>query len=134
MKLCKRTKPALRLKRLWLLLGIVMLSAVAIVSLVPVPATGVNDKLAHLLTYATLSSWFALLAASRRELAGYVVALISYGALLEWLQGQTGYRYAELADFYANSLGVICGVLVYASAMPGFFSRIDGVLARWLRA
>jgi VanZ family protein len=130
----KSSAPPLRLKRLWLFVGILLLSAVAIVSLVPVPATGINDKWAHLLTYAMLSGWFALLADSRRELMGYGVALIAYGALLEWLQGQTGYRYAELADFYANSLGVVCGGLVYASVIPGLFWRIDAALVRRLRA
>ena len=35
----------------------------------PMPSTGVNDKLSHLVTYFTLAGWFGLLAGNRVALA-----------------------------------------------------------------
>ena len=72
-----RGKPAL--PGLWYAVGGLMLLLVAVLSLVPVSGTGVNDKLSHLVTYFVLGGWFALLAGKRSALAWTFVALVAYG-------------------------------------------------------
>ena len=119
----------LKLKPVWLTIGVMMLLAVAILSLIPIAGTGVNDKLSHLITYAVLAGWFVLQVSSIRALLMVMLGLIAYGALIELLQGQTDYRQAELADVFANALGVFIGVLIYRSALPALFRRCDHRLA-----
>jgi VanZ family protein len=125
----------LNLSGLWYACGAAMLLAVAVVSLIPVPANaiGVNDKLSHLLTYTLLSGWFCLLARGRAALAGSVAGLIAYGMMIEWLQGMTGYRYAEWGDVVANGAGCLLGALGYLSPVRRWFVRLDGKLASRLR-
>lgn len=123
----------LRLIRLWYACGAAMLLAVAVVSLLPAPAIGVSDKLSHLLTYAVLSGWFCLLARHRAALACSIGALLAYGMLIEWLQGLTGYRYAEWGDVAANGAGCLLGTLGYVRPLRLAFARLDAKLASWRR-
>ncbi len=81
---------SLKLVRIWYALGMMMLIAVAVVSLLPVPDVGVSDKFSHLFTYFLLAGWFGLLVRDRVMLGWTLAALIAYGALLELLQEQTG--------------------------------------------
>ena len=118
----------LQLWRLWYAMGAVLLIAVATVSLMPAPSTGVNDKLAHLLTYAVLGGWFALIARDRVVLAWSIVGLVAYGMLIELLQARTGYRFAEWADVLANSMGCAAGSLVYFTPLRRLMAYIDGRL------
>jgi VanZ family protein len=110
-----------------------MLFAVAFVSLMPAPDLGVGDKLSHLLTYTLLSGWFCLLARHRVALACSIGGLIAYGMMIEWLQGLTGYRYAEWGDVIANGAGCLLGALGYLSPLRRAFAGIDEKLASWLR-
>ena len=120
----------LKLIRSWYALGTMMLIAVATVSLMPAPDTGVNDKVSHLLTYFLLAGWFGLLARDRVVLSWTLAALIAYGMLLELLQGQTGYRFAEWGDVVANSIGVVAGVALYFTPLRRLFRRVDNRLAQ----
>ena len=119
----------LKLMRLWYALGVVLLLGVAFVSLMPVPDIGVSDKLSHLFTYSVLAGWFCQLAGNRRILAGSVVALIAYGMMIEGLQGQTGFRYAEWGDVIANAAGCLLGSVIYFTPLRKLFSRLDTWLA-----
>jgi len=119
----------LKLIRTWYALGTMMLIAVATVSLMPVPDTGVNDKASHLVTYFLLAGWFSLLARDRVMLAWTLVALIAYGMLLELLQGQTGYRFAEWGDVVANSIGAVAGIALYLTPLRRLFRSVDDRLA-----
>lgn len=125
----------LTLNGLWYACGAAMLFAVALVSLLPAPAvaSGVNDKLSHLLTYTLLSGWFCLLASGRAAFAGSIVGLLAYGMMIEWLQGTTGYRYAEWGDVAANGAGCLLGAFGYLRPLRGWFVRLDGKLASLLR-
>jgi VanZ family protein len=123
----------LRLAIAWYALAACMLIAVAVVSLAPMPATGVSDKLAHLLTYSVLAGWFALIARDRVVLGWSMLGLIGYGMLIELLQAQTGYRYAEWADVLANSGGCVAGSLLYFTPLRRLMWYIDGNLASLLR-
>jgi len=119
---------SLKLAKAWYAIGACMLIAVAFVSLAPMPATGVSDKLAHLLTYAVLAGWFALIARDRLVLGWSMLGLIGYGMLIEVLQAQTGYRYAEWADVLANGIGCIVGSLVYLTPLPSLLRYVDSRL------
>ena len=127
-------RQGLSLIRLWYAVGGVMLLTVAVVSLLPAPpAIGMSDKLSHLLAYAVLSGWFCLLARQRMVLAGSIAALIAYGMMIEWLQGRTGYRYAEWGDVIANGAGCLLGTLGYLRPLRRWFARFDAKLASVLR-
>ncbi len=121
---------SLKLVRIWYALGMMMLIAVAAVSLLPVPDVGVSDKFSHLFTYFLLAGWFGLLARDRVMLGWTLAALIAYGALLELLQGQTGYRYAEWGDVVANSIGALAGVTLHFTPLRRLFGTLDDRLAR----
>jgi len=125
----KAKSSLLKLIRIWYALGMMMLIAVATVSLMPAPDIGVSDKVSHLLTYFLLAGWFGLLARDRVVLGWTLVGLIAYGMLLELLQGQTGYRFAEWGDVVANSIGVAAGVVLYFTPLRRLFRRADNRLA-----
>lgn len=123
----------LQLGWLWYSLGALLLIAVAVVSLMPVPATGVSDKLAHLLTYSVLGGWFALIARSLMVLGWSMAGLVAYGMLIELLQAQTGYRFAEWGDVLANSAGCVLGSLVFFTPLRRLMVLIDSKLISLLR-
>ena len=128
------SQPALKLAKLWYLLGGLMLLTVGFVSLMPVPDVGVSDKVSHLLTYFLLAGWFSLIAASRVSLGWTIAGLLAYGILLELLQGMTVYRYAEWGDVLANASGTMAGILLYFSPLPRLLIIVDSKLALlWAR-
>ena len=126
--------PALKLAKLWYLLGGLMLLMVGIVSLMPVPDVGVNDKFSHLVTYFFLAGWFSLLATNRASLGWTISGLFAYGILLELLQGLTAHRYAEWGDVLANASGTMGGILLYFSPLPRLLNYVDNKLAIILHA
>ena len=84
--------------------------AVLVLSLLPpsvqLPSTG-WDKSNHLLGFATLmmlGRW-----AHPGRTVAVLLGLLAYGALIEWLQSLTPYRFAEWADLLADGLGLLCG-------------------------
>ena len=103
-----------------------MLAIVGVLSLVPAPAAiGGSDKLMHLLTYFILSAGFSTLVCYNKSVLYIAIGLISYGILLEFLQGLTGYRFMEAYDVLANSVGVISGLIVRFSVIPVWFRRVE---------
>ena len=128
------SQPALKLAKLWYLLGGLMLLTVGFASLMPVPDVGVSDKFSHLVTYFLLAGWFSLIAANRVSLGWTIAGLLAYGILLELLQGMTVYRYAEWGDVLANASGTMAGVLLYFSPLPRLLIVVDSKLALlWAR-
>jgi len=123
----------LRLIWLWAAIGFAMLVVVAFVSLMPAPGVGVNDKVSHLLTYCLLAGWFGLLARNLAILVWTIVALIGYGMIIELLQGQTGYRFAEWEDVVANSMGCLVGATLYFSPLRRLLRSVDAMLVSRLR-
>ena len=108
-----------------------MLTAVAVVSLIPIQAESVpgGDKIAHLLTYAVLGGWFSLLADRASRRCWSVAGLVAFGIAMEGLQSLTGYRFAEWADVVANTTGVLIGTLLYLTPLPRLLRFIDTRLA-----
>lgn len=117
--------PALRFQVFWLGIGWLALTAVAVLSLIPVPQVGPSDKLNHLLVYGALMAWFAALQPRRRHLR-LAVLLAGFGVLLEAAQGLTAQRMPSLLDATANTAGVVLAWLLLRD-------RLRAVLA-WLEA
>ena len=127
-----QAKAILRLRWLWFTCGFGMLVLVTILSLMPVSGVSGNDKLAHILMYAFLSSWFSLLVIRDQSLWWVLFGLIAYGLLMEFLQGLTDYRSAEIADAIANSIGATIGLIFRFTRVRVWFIRIDQLLSeRW---
>ena len=123
----------LKLPKLWFGLAIIGLLALGVVSLIPAPDLGGNDKIGHFIAYAMLSAWFSLLVEQRKSLWHILFGLIAYGLFLELLQGLTSYRSGDLADAVANSLGVITGLGFYFSPLRQLLRKLDlWLLARIL--
>ena len=121
--------PALRHPRLWFGVAYAMLGVVAVLSLMPdPPGAGVSDKLLHFSAYAGLSVGFSTLVRFNRQLLWVVIGLISYGVLIEFLQGMTGYRFMEAYDVLANSAGVFCGLLIRLTPVPRWFRLVESRL------
>lgn len=98
----------LHFKRTWFVLGVVLLLAIVVGSLVPVPTIDLSaiDKLIHVSMYFLLMAWFAQVINSHYRL-GLAIVFTSLGLLLEIAQHATGYRSFEWADVLANITGVL---------------------------
>lgn len=113
-----------RFRRVWLILGWVLVLMVVTLSLVPLPAPTTltaQDKLNHLLAYATLMAWWTPLA---RAACRPALALLLLGLALELLQARSGYREGDIHDMAANALGVGLGAL-FARLVPDWMRRCE---------
>jgi len=91
------------------------LISVATLSLLPgnvvsMPAFPHSDKLTHFIAYAALGLTGGLSFRTRKLIL--IIALISYGALIEYLQSFLPMREMDIWDFVANTGGVFCGAFV----------------------
>lgn len=122
---------ALHWPRLWLGLWGLMIAAVIAGSLAP--AEGLPqiwfpgaDKVQHLLGYAVLSGYAAMLFASRRAMGAAAVGLVLLGVLIEGAQwALTVSRQADPVDLLANLTGVALGQALGATRAAGVLQRID---------
>ena len=118
--------------RLWSVVGVIMILAVCVGSLVPPPPYPTiegSDKLVHLVSYGTLAYWWGMLRPQQRHrwaLSGMFVAL---GVALEFAQGATGYRTFDVFDMAANAVGVLCGRLAVETPLGGLLAAIDRMVA-----
>ena len=124
-----RSPFALRLRRLWFVIGLALVAAVVWLSLVPLPSPPGKhtDKLEHFATYAVLMLWFAQLRPGRRPRAVTAVALVVLGVGIEFLQDLTPYRMMDPVDMAANAIGVVLG---WIAAPPRTPNVLDGVIRR----
>ena len=88
------------------------LCAVAAVSVSLVPTTGaqlfdLQDKVAHVVLYASLYFIAVQAYGSSFSLLLLAIMVIGFGLSLEIAQSMTSYRYGDIWDFVANSIGVI---------------------------
>ena len=101
-----------QLKRLWLPLTLLVLSAITYLSLAPlesVPEAPGGDKLHHLVAYGLLAFPAAL--ARPRGWPLLILGFVLWGGAIELLQPRVN-RYGEPLDFIANSFGVLLGYLL----------------------
>lgn len=101
----------LRFRRLWVGVGILLVLAVALGSVLSLPSSVqsvmIHDKALHTLAYACLMGWFTQIYRHDLTRLVFFVGLIAMGILIEFIQGSTGYRQFDILDMVANTSGVI---------------------------
>jgi hypothetical protein len=125
--------PSLPHRRLWMILGFVLVATVIVSSLVPggdsIKMPG-GDKLLHALAYLTLMVWFAGLQ-PRRAWRWVAIGLLLMGLGLEIAQGAMHmHRVADARDMAANAAGVIIGLLLAAAGAATWAYRLETWLVR----
>ncbi|HET9446931.1 MAG TPA: VanZ family protein [Steroidobacteraceae bacterium] len=120
---------ALRHPRLWLVSGWIMVAVALIASIVPISELpkmgGISDKVEHVVAYLVLALWFAgIYPKSRYPMIG--VALLVMGIVIEGLQGAMNLgRQADLRDVYANTIGIVAGLLLASIWLGGWAQRVE---------
>lgn len=101
----------LRFKRLWIGLGLMLISLVAVASVVSIPAplksVMLQDKVVHMLVYASLMGWFSQIYRHDLTRLVLVLGLIAMGVGMEFVQGMVPARQFEVIDMVANTSGVL---------------------------
>ncbi len=120
----------LKRKKFWWALAWGLLALVFMLSLVPMPAPAIDvprgfDKFEHIFAYATLSAYFGQLCSRFGLHLRYAFGLFCMGALLEVLQGLTGYRSPDVYDLGANSMGVLAGLCICLTPLRTVIARLD---------
>ena len=126
----------LRLRSLWLALGLALVGFVFVLSVLPtadVPVRGFNDKINHVLGFVAMTLWFCALFERRRWLM-VSGAMLALGILIEVTQGllPTG-RKADVLDLVADSAGIGAGVLLARLGLEGWPSWFERVLVGKVR-
>lgn len=115
--------------RSWLVIGWGLIIAAIVVCLLPgqsLPTTNISDKVEHAGLYAFLTIWFAGLYPRNRYLliAG---ALVVLGIGIEIAQGAMHLgRTADIRDVFANSIGIMIGLVLAFAGLGGWAQWIDG--------
>ena len=120
----------LRRMHLWLALGRIAIAIVIVLSLAPLPRTGLEiengDKLGHFLVYLGLTLWYAQLCATRPEFAWRALGLAALGACMEVLQGLTGWRTGnDPYDALANVAGALAGFVLGMTPAQHWLARAE---------
>ena len=114
---------ALRFARFWQATAWLLLTAVVVMSLIPGPPSPpvlTWDKSQHGFSWGLLSWWF-LQAWEGRRPVGWCLFLLAVAALVELLQGATGYRSSEWLDMLANTVGLVIGLTLWFTPAGGAF-------------
>ncbi|MDZ7747980.1 MAG: hypothetical protein U5K43_03330 [Halofilum sp. (in: g-proteobacteria)] len=125
---------ALRYRRLWLVIGYLLVAATAWGSLHPQPpawAFSAGDKLLHAATYALLTFWFGQLYPGWRRQLGLAAAFTLLGVGLEVAQAYTSvYRHFDLADAGASGVGTVAAWALLRTRLGGALAALDARLDR----
>ena len=117
-----------RARKLWLVVGWLLVLLVIFLSLVPVPVevpVEGGDKFGHVTAYAALMFWFANLFETVNRRGILAIGFVALGIALEFVQGWTDYRTFELADMAADAFGVAVGWVLAPPRLPNFLQRIE---------
>ena len=120
----------------WRFAGISLLLAVLVAAMAPElwpwrrgsGTTLYFDKWMHGLTFAFLAIWYS----GQFKRSAYwrlIIGLLAFGAFIEVCQSLVTYRTAEMADFAADGLGVLVGILVALAGLGGWSLRFELWLA-----
>lgn len=88
------------------------------------------DKLEHGFSYGLLALWFCQIYLSTRSRMIAIAALIGLGVGLEFVQGWTGYRFFDVWDMVANSIGVLLGFLLVRTPLGHLLILIETALRK----
>jgi len=122
----------LNFRRAWLTGAWLLVGLVIYLSLTPHPPEPFSfsnaDKLEHGIAYGSLALWFCQIYVSVRSRMIAIIALIGLGIGLEFVQGWTGYRFFDVWDMVANSIGVMLGFLLVLTPFGRLFILIEAAL------
>lgn len=119
----------------WRVAGVVLLSLVLAMALMPELSWFSRDELRdllradkwlHFFSFVFLSAWYCGQYA-RSDYWRLALGLTLFGALIEICQAFTVYRHADPVDFLADVGGVCVGLAVGAAGLGGWSSRVE----RW---
>ena len=120
-------------RRLWAILGFMLVGAVIVSSLIPGGgrlAMAGADKVGHAFAYLVLMVWFAGIY-PRRTWPWLAIALLSLGLILEVLQGAMHVqRIADPRDMLANTAGVGIGIALAFAGAASWAQRLEKWFAR----
>jgi VanZ family protein len=135
-------EPSYRLRKLWLLIGWLLVALVVYLSLapdrLPIDALSNDDitrrilyKIGHALAYGTLMFWFLqLYPVSQRTIIA--LSLIGLGLLLEGLQALTPEHTPAFLDALVDALGVMFGWLLGKTPLSRSLEMLDKMLSHVL--
>lgn len=122
---------SLRFGAWWSGVGLALVLIVLYFCLEPPGESGVfliPDKLSHALAFFGLTAWFAALV-ERRYYGLVAILMLALGIAIELLQGWMALgRTAEVADVYADAMGVALGLVMSLSIRESWLQRVE----RWL--
>lgn len=124
----------LRFRRLWISVGVLLLLAVTISSIIAIPAplkaVMLQDKVAHTLAYASLMGWFSQI--YRHDLTRLILALglVAMGVGIEFIQGMTATRQFDVMDMVANTSGVVLAWALAYTWVGGILAWLEGLFCR----
>ena len=119
----------LHFRKTWRAIGWALVVTVVVLSLLPIPGpVPGGDKLQHALVYFAMTAWFCNLAVPGLYV-GIGLRLLLLGAVLEVLQGFTGYRSSEWLDLLADATGISLAILACRGRLGGVLVDLDRRLA-----
>jgi VanZ family protein len=122
--------PELRYRKLWLIIGYLLIALVIFLSLTGKPvridsSLPYQDKLFHALAYFVLTFWFMQIYHIRHHVFRWVIFFLCLGLLLEYLQGFEPKRYSEVGDMVANTLGVAAALVLSRTQLRFILARLE---------
>jgi VanZ family protein len=123
-----------KFSRLWWAVGWVLILLVVFFSLSPEPPEVIQfeqgDKFGHLIAYLSLMLWFSNIYPGGTQRRSLSMAFFAMGAILEFIQGLSGYRTFQYTDMVANGVGILLGWLLAKTWFGTFLLKLDRLLAR----
>jgi len=117
----------------WFTLGLLWVAIIIVVSLDSSPpdlsSIRFGDKIVHSLSYFFLMFWFLQIIKAQAEIFT-VSMLIVIGAVIEILQGVSGYRTFDVYDMLANSLGVWLAWQLKSTSLVGLIAKFESRVMR----
>lgn len=124
----------LRFRRLWLGIGLLMVLAVTVGSVISVPPTlktfMVQDKVLHTLAYACMMAWFTQI--YRHDLTRLMlgIALVLMGIFIEFVQGMVPSRDLDGLDMIANTSGVLLAWALAYTWVGNTLAKLEALFCR----
>jgi VanZ family protein len=124
----------LRYKRLWLLVGLLMVCIVMLLSVIDVPPpvkyAMAHDKLVHLFVYMALTGWFSQIFRHDLTRLLFVCFFVAMGVGMEFLQGMVPSRQFDVLDMVANSCGVLLAWALSYTWVGELLAQFEGLFYR----
>ena len=126
----KAENPELRYRKLWLIIGYMLIVLVIFLSLTSSPVRinthlPYQDKLFHALAYFSLTFWFMQIYHIRHHVFRWIMFFLCLGLLMEYLQGFEPERYSEVGDMVANTLGVAAALALSRTQLRFMLARLE---------